>query len=55
MESELKDQRADKYLHLVRVFKTRSLATQACAKGNVKIGGDAMYPSDLAPWVCRSR
>lgn len=37
--------RADKYLHHIRVFKTRSLAAQACSKGNVKILGDAIKPS----------
>lgn len=36
--------RADKYLHNIRVFKTRSLATQACAKGNVIIRGGAIKP-----------
>ena len=45
MNTVLTDQRADKYLHQVRVFKTRSLATQACAKGNVRIGGDAVKAS----------
>lgn len=36
--------RADKYLHHIRVFKTRSLAAQACAKGNVIIRGAAIKP-----------
>lgn len=36
--------RADKYLHHIRVFKTRSLATQACTKGNVVIRGTAIKP-----------
>ncbi|WP_395744558.1 RNA-binding S4 domain-containing protein [Prosthecobacter sp.] len=38
-------QRADKWLHHVRVFKTRSLATQACAKGNVTIDGQPVKAS----------
>ena len=43
-------QRADKWLHHVRVFKTRSLATQACAKGNVTLGGQLVKASrDLRP------
>lgn len=37
--------RADKWLHHVRVFKTRSLATQACAKGNVTLGGQIVKAS----------
>lgn len=42
--------RADLYLHHVRVFKTRSLATQACDKGNVRISGKAIKPArDLKP------
>jgi ribosome-associated heat shock protein Hsp15 len=36
--------RADKYLHHIRVFKTRSLATQACSKGNVVIRGAVIKP-----------
>lgn len=42
--------RADVYLHHVRIFKTRSLATQACHKGNVRLSGSAIKPArDLKP------
>ena len=37
--------RADLYLHHVRIFKTRSLATQACNKGNVRIGTQTIKPA----------
>ncbi len=37
--------RADKYLHQVRLFKTRSLATQACDKGHVKLSGNSIKPA----------
>lgn len=37
--------RADKYLHHVRLYKTRAQAAQACTKGNVKIKGDAIKPA----------
>ncbi len=45
--------RIDKYLWCIRVFKTRSIATNACKQGHVKIGGNnikpsrEVYPSDL--------
>ena len=37
--------RADLYLHHVRVFMTRTLATHACDKGNVRLEGKALKPA----------
>ncbi len=37
--------RVDKWLHHVRVFKTRTLAAQACTKSNVKVGGLEVKPA----------
>jgi ribosome-associated heat shock protein Hsp15 len=45
MSESIVSLRADKYLHHVRIFKTRALAAQACSKGNVKIKGDAIKPA----------
>ncbi len=37
--------RADQYLHHVRIFRSRNMAAQACARGNVRIGGQPMKPA----------
>lgn len=39
------DERVDKWLWAMRVFKTRTIATDACKKGRISIGGTAVKPS----------
>ena len=39
--------RVDKWLWCVRIFKSRTKATDACKKGNVKLGEAKLKPSSL--------
>jgi len=37
--------RVDKYLFAVRIYKTRSIAADACKKGRITMGGAQLKPS----------
>lgn len=45
--SEIQKTRIDKWLWAIRIYKTRTLASDACAAGKIKIDGDSVKASYL--------
>ena len=45
--SEQESQRLDKWLKIARIFKTRSIATEACENRHVRVNGQTAKPAKM--------
>jgi len=45
--TEIKKVRVDKWLWSVRIYKSRTMATEACKSGKIKLKGSSLKPSYL--------